>query len=690
MKAPLPENEAARLAALRRYDVLDTLPEEAFERAARLAARILGTEVGLVSLVDEMRQWFKAHYGWSVAETSRDLSFCAHAILGEEVFVVPDAMADVRFADNALVTGDPKIRFYAGAPLKTSDGFSLGTLCAVDSAPRPQVSKEDLDALADLAASVTTELELRLAMTQLQRSQAALRASETRFRTLIENSFDIVTVLGPDGRIRYQSPSIHRLLGYDPDELVGQSAFDLVHPDDVSAVRAAFAVMVERGEEREVEFRFLNKAGQWRVLAAVGGAGAGPAADEVIVNSRDVTARREVESALRESEARQSAIMQSALDAILAIDHEGKIHDWNAAAKTLFGWTREEVLGCKLRDTIFPLRLRAAAPAAELERYLATGEGRILEQRFEITAVRKSGVEFPVELAITRIGLEGTPMFTGFVRDITAIKEIESERTRLFESERVARRSAEEANKAKSQFLANMSHELRTPLNSVIGFSDMLKLQAFGELNERQLGYVEHIRNAGSHLLGLISDVLDLAKVEAGKMTLDFQEVDVETMLHDSAAALRPMAAAKNISLECTFATDLPKISADGSKLRQIIFNLLSNAIKFTPQDGAITLRASPEDDGEFLRLCVVDNGIGIPLEDQARVFREFEQIDNSYARAQEGTGLGLALTKRLIEAHGGTIAVESSGISGEGSSFIVRLPRTQPAGAEQMEEMEC
>jgi signal transduction histidine kinase len=239
----------------------------------------------------------------------------------------------------------------------------------------------------------------------------------------------------------------------------------------------------------------------------------------------------------------------------------------------------------------------------------------------------------------------------------------------------------ESASRHKSEFLASMSHELRTPLNAVIGFSQVLKQQMFGELNPRQAQYVTDILESGQHLLSLINDILDLAKVEAGRMELQPSTFALNVTMENAVAMLRERATRQSITLESEIEPSVDLIEADERKVKQILFNLLSNAVKFTPAGGRVTVSARPLDDG--VEIGVRDTGVGISAGDQARVFDEFEQLGPG--RIQEGTGLGLALTRRLAELHGGRIAVESE--LGEGSKFTVWLPFRQPRPAEPLEE---
>jgi signal transduction histidine kinase/DNA-binding response OmpR family regulator len=230
----------------------------------------------------------------------------------------------------------------------------------------------------------------------------------------------------------------------------------------------------------------------------------------------------------------------------------------------------------------------------------------------------------------------------------------------------------ERADQMKSEFLANMSHELRTPLNAIIGFSELLQEQFYGPLNKEQDDYLGNIRTAGEHLLGLINDILDLSKIEAGRMELDREDINLPQVLESSITIVKEKAHNNGVQLRMD-AGDTGIIAADARKLKQILFNLLSNAVKFTPYGGAVSVAAHT--DGAMVEIAVTDTGVGISAEDQQKLFREFTQVDGSLTRRHEGTGLGLALTKRLVELHGGTISVRSA--VGEGSTFTVRLPRT-------------
>ncbi len=241
-----------------------------------------------------------------------------------------------------------------------------------------------------------------------------------------------------------------------------------------------------------------------------------------------------------------------------------------------------------------------------------------------------------------------------------------------------AKKTAESATKAKSEFLANMSHELRTPLNAIIGFSEILEAQTVGEINERQHRYVKNVLTSGNHLLSLINDILDLAKVESGKMELQPSEVKIATLLENSVVLIKEKAMKHGIKLNLKIPKEMENftIEADERKLKQVVFNLLSNSAKFTPEGGSIETATWKK--GKEMFVCVTDTGIGLKKEDLEKVFGEFEQVDSSLGRKQQGTGLGLTLSRQLIELHGGKMWAESEG-EGKGSKFTFVLPINTP-----------
>ncbi len=357
------------------------------------------------------------------------------------------------------------------------------------------------------------------------------------------------------------------------------------------------------------------------------------------------------EQALRKSEARNAAILETALDGIITVDHEGRIVEFNPAAEKTFGFTRAEVLEMPFHALV-PEAADISAPK--------------LRERAELSARHANGSRPTVELAVTRIPVEGLPLFTAHLRDIGARKRTEA-------ALHQAKEEAERANAAKSEFLSRMSHELRTPLNAILGFGQLLQMQ---QLPAAQNDRVGHIVTAGRHLLSLINEVLDIARIEAGRVELSLEPVRLAEAVGEALDLIRPLAAQAGVRLH-PLSEDHPlhgeHIMADRQRFKQILLNLLSNAVKYNREGGDVRLRCAAQEGGR-LRVCVEDTGQGIPPENLSRLFVAFDRLGAENSTVQ-GTGLGLALTKRLIEAMGGAVGVEST--SGRGTTFWIELPRT-------------
>ena len=399
--------------------------------------------------------------------------------------------------------------------------------------------------------------------------------------------------------------------------------------------------------------------------------------------TRDITPQKLAQQALAESERRKHAILNASLDAIVTMDHEGLLVDFNAAAQTMFGYAPEHALGKSLAQLIIPARLRERHTSG-LRRYLETGESSFLGRRLELVALHADGHEFPVELSIARVQGEGLPLFTATVRDITDRKRTEEDLNRtnqmlreslearrvLLESERAARSTAERLSEMKDAFLATLSHELRTPLSAILGWVHILR-RSSGNPQDLAKG-LDIIERNSRIQTKMIEELLDTSRITSGKVRLDIQPIDLASVLRASLEAVRPAADAKAISIDEILEPGLETIGGDYSRLQQVFWNLLSNAIKFTPQGGSIGVRLGK--DGSQIKVSVKDNGCGIPAKFLPYVFERFRQADSSTTRKHGGLGLGLAIVKSLVEQHGGSIDAASEG-EGRGATFVVRLP---------------
>jgi PAS domain S-box-containing protein len=379
--------------------------------------------------------------------------------------------------------------------------------------------------------------------------------------------------------------------------------------------------------------------------------------------------RENVELALRSSEIRFRRLFEAGIIGILICDVHGNIKDANDGFLNMVGYSRDEVLSGSVRW--------AEMTPPEWQKYddLAVQElmTRGVSDTWEKEYIRKDGSRVPI--------LVGVAMLTdtdciAFVLDITERRRLEALRVRSAELEAQNAR-VKESSRLKNEFLANMSHELRTPLNSIIGFADILfdgEVPADSPKHHELLG---DILRSGRHLLQLINDVLDLAKIEAGKLDFRPEPIDLTQLVSEVAAVLRSIAASKQITIETLIDESLDSLMLDPGRLKQVLYNYVSNALKFTESGGRVTIRATPEGDASF-RISVEDTGIGIAPHDLPRLFIEFQQLDAGTAKRHAGTGLGLALTKRIVEAQAGSVGVSS--VPGLGSTFYAILPRETSA----------
>jgi PAS domain S-box-containing protein len=421
--------------------------------------------------------------------------------------------------------------------------------------------------------------------------------------------------------------------------------------------------------------------------------------------------RKRIEQGLRDSEERYRSMIAALDEGIILVDGEGRLFASNASAEQILGKPAVEMNNASA-TLPFPGAVDddgKSVPGEELPflQTLRTGEAR---QNVIIGITRSDGKHVWLSMnsqPLVRFDAAAPHAAMASFTDITARRAAEEsllaahadlesrvdkrtaqltdanlrlqleieERERVQRELRQAKETADTANQAKSAFLANMSHELRTPLNAVIGFSELLEQEIFGELNGKQTAYVGNVLISGRHLLQLVNDILDISKVEAGRMDLAYELTPIGSIVDVVRSVIQAVAAKKGINLEVMVPDDLPDVHVDPGRIKQVLYNLISNAIKFTPRGGLVRVTASADD--QYLVVQVSDTGVGIAREDLGRLFREFEQLPQPGGIRPEGTGLGLALTKRLVELHGGKVEVQSE--LGKGSTFSVHLSLRSP-----------
>lgn len=524
---------------------------------------------------------------------------------------------------------------------------------------------------------------------KLEKENAALRRAlkETRdlglrLRRLSDEAMDGLLLHDESGTILEASKSACTDLGYDRGELVGLNLRDIDHTfgsrstDDVRRqLRAMEGPVTFRGRAR-------RKDGSSFVTELRMGAFQTAESRLFVTVIRDVTERERFDQSLRESMQRFRSVFEAAPVGMLTAGRGGTLIQTNESFETMLGWKGTALAGRKLSTLVHNDDQSALRLGLTL---LEHGELDVFKR--EMRFIDRRGDAIWAQVAIFAEHDEGGAVrqIIGVVEDIHERKRAQEELQHVLQNleEQVASRTAqlgeakeaaEAANRAKSQFLANMSHELRTPLNAVIGYSEMLAEEAEDIGQEDFLPDLRKIRNAGKHLLGLINDILDLSKIEAGKMDMYWERVDVDALMQDVTETIEPLAA-KNGNVFQGSLTAVGATYVDETKLRQVLFNLLSNACKFT-HEGRIQLdarRAPSVGDREDIVFSVSDTGVGMDEEALAKLFRPFTQADASTTRKFGGTGLGLAISKRFCEMMGGSIEVQS--VVGEGSTFTVRLP---------------
>ena len=523
-------------------------------------------------------------------------------------------------------------------------------------------------------------------ITERKRTEQLILDANAYAESIVGTVREPLVILDQNLRVKTASQSFYRDFKVNPTETENQLLYNLGNGQwDIPRLRTLLEEVLPQNNQFndfEVEHTFEGIGHRTMLLNARRIHQQGNQSELILLAIEDITARKDIEAGLERTRKELAVIKKSADEALeyaesiintvreplIALDQDLRVVTASRSFYEVFKVNQEETVGQliydlgnkqwdipKLRELLEDiLPQKATFDDYEVEHDFSTIGRRIMLLNAR-QIKRVWGKERIILLAI---------------EDITERKQVEN-------ALHAAKQAVEAASRAKSEFLANMSHELRTPLNSIIGFSEVLHDQTFGPLNSKQTRYVDNVLTAGHHLLSLINDILDISKVEAGKMTVEARTLAVRPMLDNALILVKERALKRGLTLSLVAPADLT-VAADERMLKQILYNLLSNAVKFTEPGGRIAITA--ERAGDELRVSVADTGIGIKPEDQSRLFTEFEQLDSGYDRMHQGTGLGLALTRKFVELHGGCVWVESAG-EGQGSTFRFTLPRIHEDG---------
>jgi PAS domain S-box-containing protein len=504
-------------------------------------------------------------------------------------------------------------------------------------------------------------------ITGRKKSEFALSENEERFRTLVANIPGVVfrCAIDADWTMEFLSDAVEELVGYPASDFIANAKrtfASVIHPDDREALEQLVNDSIAAGTPYTTHYRVIHRKGDVRHVVergkAIAGADGTARLDGAIF---DLTESRRVD----DERLKLAAIVESSDDAITATDQNGILTSWNQGAERLFGYKAEEMIGqtssILIPEGENPDQLARIASVVEL------GEGR-----FEATRRRKDGtlVEISATVSAVRNAAGEVVSIAGIAQDITDRKRVEQEREEFTRQLEVRNERLLELDRLKDEFVALVSHELRTPLTSIRGYLELVLDGEAGPVTDDQRQFLGVVERNANRLLDLVGDLLFLAQIEAGKLSLEFGAVDLGAVAAESVETARPLAEEKGITL--TLATSpVPLLTGDRARLSQLLDNLVSNAVKFTPEGGRVDVRASSSRGKAILE--VRDTGIGIAAEEQEHVFERFFRTTRATEQAIQGTGLGLAISKAIVRAHGGAITLASN--DGEGATFKVTIP---------------
>jgi PAS domain S-box-containing protein len=636
-RAPRPADEGRRLVALRSLG-LEPAPEDRFDRITRVTARLFGAPVVMINLIDAEQQWSKACFGGPGDPVERDHTACAYTILGAASLIVPDLLADPRFATMPGVA-ESGIRFYAGHPLRAPTGERIGSLCVLDVAPRV-LDADELVILRDLAGWVESEL----ARSPQAETQRSLERSEARLWTILDTVGDAIITFSRAGTVRFANRAAEAMFRAGPGQLADTSVASLLPEtswvgtlnDGTDAQRERRLVTARRRDGETFPLELLLSA-----------AWVGEEEDVLVAVGRDVGDQLRAEAARRQSDRRFRAVFESAGVGMLYVElPAGQAIEVNQSFADLVGYTVDELRGEGFRRVAHPdhraddARLLQALNAGEIERVER-------EQRY----VRHDGTVMWGRLNLSVVpDDDGRPSYAiGVFEDVTQRREAE---------------------RLKDDLVSVASHELRTPLTSIRGLLGLLSGGVLGPLSEEAERMIGLSLDHTDRLVRLVNDILDIERLDAGRMALQRTPVSARTLVDQAVEVVRPKADEADVRLRVV--ADDAELAVDEDRVVRALINLIGNAVKFSPSGAEVTIEAVAEP--ERVLFSVRDAGRGIPPEQIEAIFDRFHQVDRADAREKGGTGLGLPIARAIAEQHGGQLWAENA-VDGPGAVFRLALP---------------